>query len=437
MNFERSGIKKFNNVLFISCIAGGILGWFVAEKIYKFLPASMPTVIQVGIYVAFVMTGIAMLAFVPELIVNRLKTSWTGSEILRSILLMIVSIAILGLLGIIFQFIYGLGYSKKQVSQIDDYIFVIDNSGSTDDSDPGNLRFSEVESLLRKLDSSNRFAVEIFDHEIKGKLSLNQVNEAAIREFMDLTGSLENVEKGGTEIQLVLSDVVDTYTQDGRNAAVILLSDGESMSPVDYKYLGDCFVEKNLPIYCVAFSYMGRNGMKTMTKLAENTDGYYCEIDDLSDLQSTINNMIELSSKRSLLERRRGRDNNNILSMILRILFISTLGVLVEIALALIMDYEDLLREALLIHIVFSILAGFTAEFVMRLFSNSSITRLLMCVLMSVVVVSYTEYSYFLNNVSSMDDWEDIPGLEAISPKTNSDLKKKKRNRSHGNDTFL
>lgn len=438
MNFERTGVKKLNNVLFLACIVGAILGWLGAECIYKILPTSMPTTVQVGIYFSILMLSVSLTSFVSELIVNRSKSSWAGNEILRSIFFIITSVIIFGLLGMLFQFIYGLGYTKKQTAQIDDYFFVIDNSGSTDGSDPDNLRFSEVESLISRLNPNNRFAIEVFDDTIDGKIPLSQVNDSSIADLSEFNNRMTSIEKGGTEIQLVLSDVVDNYTLDGRNAAVILLSDGESNSPIDYKYLGNSFLGKNLPIYCVAFSNMGRSGVKTMTRLAEYTDGYYCEIDDLSNLQLTINNMLELTSRRSLLERRRGSDTSNILAMLLRILFVSTLGILVEIALALILDYEDLLKSALFIHIPFSILAGIVAEFIMKLLAYSNVTRLIMCVLMSVVVVSYMKYTYSLENSWDMDtNWNDVPSLQARKSKTSSDLKRRNRNKSHNNSSFL
>lgn len=438
MNFEKTGVKKINGVLLIACMIGAILGWIAAEAIYKILPASLAAVIQTGIYFSVVMLGIAVAALLSELVVNRSKSSWSGSEVLRSFLFIIISVLIFGLLGMLFQFIYGLGYTKKQISQIDDYFFVIDNSGSTEGSDPDNERFSAVEAFIRGLNANNQFAVEVFDDAIEGKLPLNQVNDSSLASLVEFNNQMANMEKGGTEIQLVLSDVVDNYVPNGRSAAAILLSDGESNSPVDYKYLGNIFLDKNMPVYCVAFANMGRSGVKTMTKLAEYTDGFYCEIDDLSTLQSTIEDMMTLTSKRSLLERRRGRDVANILAMILRVLFISILGIAVEIAITFILDYEDLLKDALIIHIPFSILSGITAEFVMKMLPNSNVVRLIMCVLMAVIVGSYMKYTYSLESSIELEsDWGNDPSLQTMKSKTSSDLRKRKHGGSQDKNSFL
>lgn len=438
MDFDRTGIEKFNGVLFISCIAGALIGWLGAEYVYRVVPLSWPAVIQVGIYFAIVIFGVTVASFVSEIVVNRSKSSWTGNEIGRSVLFITASVLAFFLLGMLFQFIYGLGYTDKHKTQIDDYLFVIDNSGSTDSSDPDDLRFSAVEDLVRKLGSDKKFSITVFDDVIEGKLPLKSVNISSLEEMTKFFEQMKNLEKNGTEIQLVLSDVLSDYVQDGRSAAVIFLSDGESNSPVDQVSLGDAYLKKDLPIFCVAFSHMGRKGVKTMTRLSENTNGCYCEIEDLNDLQKTIENMLELTSKRSLLERRRGSDVKNIMALILRVLFIAVLGVLVEIVLTLILDYEELLKTALLIHIPFSVIAGLIAEFGMRILSFPNITRLLMCIFMSIVAVSYMEYTYSLSNSWDMDnDLSSIPSLGERKAKSNSDLKKRSRNGSRDKSSLL
>lgn len=406
MNLERTGVKKPNIVLFVSCIIGAVVGGIVAEILYKQMLTDIPVILQVGIYFSIVILGISILAFVSELVVSRSKSVWTGNEIARSCLLIFASILVFGLLGMLFQFIYGLGYANKHIKQFDDYLFVIDNSSSTDTSDPSDLRFSEVEGFIEGLDENNRFSVEVFDHTIVGKLPLNDVNDQSKQELLAFDDKMKKAEKGGTELQLVLSDVIDNYVPDGRTAAVILLSDGESNSAVDFKLLGNTYQTKSVPIFSVAFSNIGSLGIKTLTELAERTDGYYCEIDDLRNLKETVNNMIELTSRRSLLERRRGSDVSNILAMILRILFISLLGIVVEIVLTLILDYEELLRSGMLIHIPFSILAGITAEVVIRILPSGFMTRLLMDILMAVVVASYMKYTYTLPEGENYSDDE-------------------------------
>ena len=437
MDFERTGVEKFNNILFLACIVGAVIGWAGAEVIYHIAP-SMPVVLQAGIYFAVVMLGILIAAFFSELIASRLKDSWSGGEVGRSILLIVVSVLIFGLFGALFQFLYGLGFTNKHMSQIDDYLFVIDNSGSTDESDPNNLRFSEVENLISKLGVNNHFSIEVFDDSIEGKLPLTAVNDTSRKELSQFNNRMKTTGKGGTELQLVLNDVINNYTPDGRNAAVILLSDGESNSSVDYDALGSAYLKKKLPVFCVAFSYMAPSGVHTMKQLAENTNGYYYEINDLKDLQQTIENMFELTSRRSLLERRRGSDVSNLLATILRILFIAILGILVEVALAFVLDCEDLMKMALVIHIPFSILAGITAEVGMRILPLSNVVRLVMGICMAVCIATYTEYTYSFGNEWDFDeDYSDTPTLEVLKAKSASSVKKKRKNRSGGDNSFL
>lgn len=402
MEFKTKNEKKFNFALMIACLLGGAIGWFLAEIIKSKFLFSLPSVLEVGIYFMIIIAGIALVALISELILNRIKSSWKGPEIVIAFLILLASILIFGALGCLFQFLYGLGFSNKKIGNIDDYLFVIDNSSSTDDSDPDNKRFSEVQTLIESLDSSKRVAVEIFDDEIEGAFPLSELTDTSKQELANFFVQAQIIPKGGTDIQLVLTDVIDKYLDEGRNAAVILLSDGESMEPVDYNMLSDLYIDKKVPIYGVAFDNIGRTGEELMTELAEKTNGYFCQIDDLSDFKNTLETMIKLTSDRNLLERRRGTDVDNILACILRILFISILGILVEVALSLILDSEELIKKSFLIHLPFSIAAGLVLEIVIR-YLPTQYTRLIMVLLMAIVLSSFMKITSILVGSDGFD----------------------------------
>ncbi|MCD7818365.1 MAG: VWA domain-containing protein [Lachnospiraceae bacterium] len=427
--------EKFNFVLFVACLVGAVIGWVLAQLVYGMEPSSMPVVLRVGVYFAMVFLGIALAALIAELVTSRIKSSWDGSELLKSLLFLLAGTLVFFLLGLFFQFIYGLGYTKRDLADLDDYLIVIDNSGSTDGTDPNNERYSAIESLVSSLDATKRVSVEVFDDAIEGVFSLTEMTDEAKANLTAFCDSMQNADKGGTDIQLVLEDVINNYTPEGRNAAVIFLSDGVSGTALDYSYLSDLYSDKDVPIYCVAFANIGWFGKQTMSKLAESTDGYYYEISELSDFQDALQSMMVLTSTRSLLERRRGSDISNILSTILRILFITILGILVAPALALLLDCNELMGRALLIHIPFSVLAGLFMELLIRLLPVA-ITRLLMCLLFAVVVTTYMKISFTFTGGDSWDTDYTDPSLTAIKSKTASNLRKKRGGGSGSPGTF-
>lgn len=413
MEFERTSQKKFNAVLMIACLVGALAGWFIAEFVYNRFLTGLPNIIQVGVYFAIIFFAVAIAAFISELAATRVKSMWVGKEIARSVLFIILGTVIFFLTAMLFQFIYGLSYTKKHtVSTIDDYIFIVDNSSSTDQTDPSDMRFSEIEKLVASLDDSNKIMVEIFDHEIQGRFPLTEANDGTKKELTDFFNQIRLLDKGGTEIQEVLIDAINEYTDNGSNAAAIFLSDGESGSSVDYKLISDEYMKKEVPIYAVAFSNMSHSGKNTMTQLADRTEGYYYEIGDINELSGTLNSVVKLISRRNLLERRTGKDLQKIIPLILRILFIFLLGVLLQIGLTFVLDYEDLIKVSLLKHLPFALLAGIFMEFLLRICSVFGV-RLLMALLMSVVLCSYMKVSVLgLNgDVFSYDSGWDEPGL--------------------------
>ena len=385
-------IKKFDLSLFVSCLVGGLLGMFISEYLYKNIAISCHPVLTCGFYFLIVMLGMGSFGLTSEFITGNLRESnWTGGEKLKAAGIFLGLTLAFALIAMLFQFLYGLGYSRGHTGTVDDYIILIDNSASTYDTDPDKQRFTAVEELIDGLNDSHQIMIEIFDDQVLDVFPLTMLNNKTRKTIIKFMNNARTLECGNTDIQLALMEAIDQYTDTGRSSVLLLLSDGDSY--VDYDVIKQAFNNKSLPIYSVAFSGVGFQGNNLLNQLANNTDGFYYHIEELGDLADVVKSMIRLTNQRSLLESRRGSDFHNILAMIERILFVSTLGILMLLILTAAVDIRSLLTQGMVLHVPLSILAGFLIEFG-TCYWNAKASRMMACVLFSVIVVYYMKISY-------------------------------------------
>ena len=386
--------KKFDVSLFLCCLMGGLLGFMASEALYRLVTGGLPLILQAGIYFAVTALLICLSGWLCEMVTGNLQgASWSGREIGLGLLMAVLFTLALGLAVGLFQFIYGLGYQNRTISNIQDYIVLIDNSGSTYETDPNEERYSSVVALAGNLDETHRMMVKIFEDEVTGTFPMTETTpqmQSQLSQFFEQYRRYDTM--GGTDIEAALTSAAQEYVPEGRSAAVILLSDGESS--VDVDAVAQTYNALGIPIYCVGFSGNGFSGSQLLDLIANSTDGYYCEIDQLSNLSQTVNQMISLSNQRNLLERRRASDMAQILPMILRVVFITLLGVLTGVAIAMTVDSSALLRLPLLLHGLCGLGAGLIMEIGTRTPVPVWILRLLMCLLLSVTAVSFWKTAF-------------------------------------------
>lgn len=378
-------VKKFDKSLLIACLIGGGVGFLLAEFLYSGVTAEWAPVLRTGLFFAVAALCVCLAAMICECVTGNLKGgTWTGGNIGVGFLVVFGAALTFFLLGMLFQFLYGLGIQKKTANHIQDYIILIDNSGSTNDTDPEEERFSSVVELVGGLDPAHNVMVKVFDEEVLGSFPMTPAGGDAadsLQQFLE-----EFDANGGTDLQKVLMEALDEYTPNGREMAVLLLSDG--FSEIELDVLSDAFNEKEMPIFCVSFSDTSFEGSQLLSQIAAETNGYYYEIEELSGLTDAVETMIRLAGQRLLLEARKGSDSNAILARILRILFVTVLGCLLGVAVALAVNNSTVMTAGMPVHAAGSFLAGLVIEFGWFLLPGF-VLRLLMILLMSLIAVSY------------------------------------------------
>lgn len=421
---ERRRVRKFDTSLFLACLVGAALGYVLAEVLYNGLMLDWLPVLRTGFYFAVVVLFVCLAGLLCEMVTGNLRSgSWTGKNIGIGFLMTFLAAVVFFLLGMLFQFLYGLGLNIRTAGNVQDYIVLIDNSGSTYDTDPNEERFSSVVSLVQGLDNTHSIMAKVFDETVLGTFPMTPAGPDTVNSLQSFFGQYDS--NGGTDLQNVLMETVNEYTPTGRDTAVVLLSDG--ISNVDYDAIAAEYTAKNLPIFCVSFADSDREGRGVLTDIADQTNGYFYEIEELSNLSQTVETMIKLANRRQLLDPRRGLDLQNNLARVLRVVFVTVLGVLVAVAVGLAVDSSTVMTSGMPVHAVGALLAGLLAEFGWSLLSGSLI-RLLMSLLISLICVCYIrEYSA----VDAEGGAAERPGRKKPSADLGigdpNDLRKKKR----------
>jgi Ca-activated chloride channel family protein len=368
-------------------LIGGFAGYLIAGKIYGDQSQNWNPVILVGVYFAILSFCICLPGVVSEWLTNHLKErTWDSRETTTAFFLLPLSTLVLFfLLGAIFQFLYGLGIVKSIDEQADDYIIMIDNSGSTESTDPENQRFTAVVDFVKGLDADEKVMVTIFDIENQIVLPLTNAS-AAVPQLEQIFSGYSS--GGGTDIQTALLDSLDHYSDSSRTAMGILMSDG--VSTVGVRQIADSYAEREIRLFTIGFARIGSKGRRVMNRIAQATGGTFYEINEISQLSSALSKVIQYESRRILLDYRPGRDRSNGLFMILRIVFLTILGSVMGVPLIFMLDSEELILPALAVRGAASFVAGILVEWGLYQFHSPNFLRFVMCLLFALVVSFYT-----------------------------------------------
>lgn len=313
-NYSQRKTRLSKVFLFFS-IAASILFFILGEIIYKELVIRINPVIFMGVY--FGVFGLLLFLFLCMASVSeKLKLEKSG------IIISIVCVILLCLLGMLFEFLYELG-GKKEIKAADNYIFVIDNSGSMDVNDPQQERVAAVQQILSDKPDDFKYAVYSFGEFVD---CIRSMGPAAEQE--------ENIAvqpAGGTPVAEVLKRIVgdmeagileyDSYTQ------VILLTDGYATDAGFF----DWNIRESLKFYaknniCINTVGLGTVDERLLKKISDTTEGLNLNISDVGELADAMQSVIRTEkAERNLLSVR-----ENVvpawLYVVMRIGFITILG---------------------------------------------------------------------------------------------------------------
>ena len=373
---DATGNRHFNLLLLIGALIGAAAGFFAGEVILFLLDGLIPLILLSGIYFAQFMFFIFLAVLICEKIDPRLNSRiWTNDHWKDSVKrLPLMSIIAFFVLGCVFQFIYGLSFAKSPVQKADDYIIVIDNSGSMEYNDPFKERFSAVKSFVNELDGSKSVAVMLFSHYTEVVVPLTKVGDG-LRESIE--SELSYLEPdGGTDIQLALEEAAEMSADSGRTTMVIMLSDGESI--VNVRRISDIYNKQGIVLNTIDCCG-GIWESQLLLNLATSTGGMNYQIPEMNQLAGTFSKILTGTKvSRMLLDYRHGREHDSKFFAFLRVLFIMLIGTAMSPALGYMLYNSALMKKLLIQKIITGLLAGLVLEFLLASFWPAPLTRLIM-----------------------------------------------------------
>ncbi len=309
----------YSGKMLIGSILAGVLYAIAAEVLYQKLKQNVSDLVIVTSYLMglFLFAGFAIW-LLSKLVYNRTFKKVSIKQWLGTLAAMLV-------LTIGFEWIYEMQF-QGQVKQYDTYLFVIDNSGSMDGSDPEGLRFKAIENVLKEKADSFSYAVYLFSDSTELVRKLGDQTESADYN----RGENQGMTAIKRALQKVLEDLENgTLDLGKRKGHVILLSDGAATDIDSYGELAavlDGFVQKGVSISTVGLLDADE---QLMSFIAEQAGGVFVSVEDIADLEAAMvqagkNEIVQ----RNLIDYREG-EQKKVLYAGMRIGFLIILGGLI------------------------------------------------------------------------------------------------------------
>lgn len=354
----------------IYSVLGGILGVLLSILIFSLFPED--TLAEGNGFANIVL--IAMLSGLTALfsylgIVLYSQTKAKG-DVVKKGWLPIVALGLVGMLaaGGLLQFLYALEIvaptEEVLVAGADDYVFVLDDSGSMDWNDPNNQRVPAMEGLLTRLNPKNRVALVVFDHSIKHKEELAPIGsdaKAVINQW-----SLNVSPTGGTNIDLALDTAfnLNGVLDPSRKTEMVILTDAEDAGCLDYYVYKDYCDQNNITMSMILLG-VTRDMAGELGDFCEATGGQVLTADNADQLAAAydaIYSGVINQAVRDLIGSRPQETSWNLLLAILRILGWTLIGALYTMFLKALLDKNAKFRYQEGISVTAGFVVGLAAE---------------------------------------------------------------------------
>lgn len=363
--------------MLIGSILAGAVFAVIGEIFYRTFHNGLPRVAMAELYFVglFLFLGLAIW-LIGKTVYSRTFKGVLWGQWIKIFLGMLVLTAA-------FELLYEIRI-KWKAPEIDSYIFAIDNSGSMDSSDPEGLRFAAIDAILEEKPGDFQYAVYTFSDDV---VLARQMGGRSQGEDYD-----KGVNGGGTAVRKTLETILEDIESGelhlaGGTAHVIFLSDGYATDIKEFNKYGittvlNQYAQKEISVSTVGLLDADEDLLALM---AEKTGGVFVDVDDVANLEAAMSEAGNPGTEdmRHLLGYRNAV-RADILYAVMRILFITGLGVVIGLEKAVIcekfLDTAAVIRSSA----VGSALAGICIEVGMNgLGIHPVLIRVLGCILIS------------------------------------------------------
>lgn len=402
--------KRINLAMLGMSTIGGVIGFIIGEVIIGAYKYKLSHGVLMGVYFGVLALCIGSMCLIAEMINPRLNGfTWKNNYLKTSFKFLVpCTLIVLFIAGMIFQFLYeaGIGKAKK----INDVVFAMDTSGSMSKTDPNNERFSAALDLLNSMNEENRVSFYRFDDTAEQIFPMTEVTDKAKKDIEEKLKQHENA-KGNTNMREALLKAYDEIKisgKSGRNAMIILLSDGGDTYDLAQKFDETMkpFKNKGIPIYTIGMS--NENNFYILKKISRESNGNYYSVKEVKDLKGVFNKIYKDTQQRLLIDKRDGVYESSYFYMMLRILLIAIIGCLIAAGVSFVFDNKNLLKGFLVGGFIGGIAAGTIIEigflylpwigFVHRALADIIMALIFTLIPVKVDVKNYSKGSYIGKN---------------------------------------
>lgn len=336
----------------------GLVMWMIEHAIYAVCVDTMPRVLLIGllfmVFALVLLVAVHIHSNIKGIYEQNVLTGGTGE--LSAMLSILLAVVLTFLLAMLFQWIYGLDLGEANTEPTS-YIFLIDDSGSMELSDPTQERYKAIADVLEGQPESFNYMVYGFSNDT-----------AVLREMGPISDGIDELSGenyGGTEIKAALNYIMDDYDNGawdgGENPKVVLLTDGYA---TDIGFFSS--VSKTLRRYVsahITVSTVGLGDVDTslMNQIANTTGGVFVDVSDAADLSEAMSSAARESTSRDLLSERY-MVSWSALYGVLRVLFLSVLGSLIGIGITIAYGLQDTSTVTILSAVIESFVGALIME---------------------------------------------------------------------------
>lgn len=313
---------QLNVQMLLLTLLVGIVAWFISSWTYDLVVDTLPRPLTIGLMFALLSLLVGLGVFIISTVQGTFEENIVTNGSSASVLMIALLAPVLFIaLGALFQWIYGL-HINPDLSEPTAYVFVIDDSGSMEGNDPSQLRYKAIGEVLEKKPSDFPYMVYGFANDVTLLREMQPVSAG--------TAGLTGNSNGGTSIKGALDQVISDYQNGvwdgGETPKVILLTDGYATDLGWFSSINGTLKQYARNRISVSTVGLGDVDVGLMERIAAATGGVFIDISDAASLADAMDNAATQYAVDDLLTTRYpGR--MDVLFGILRILFISLLGV--------------------------------------------------------------------------------------------------------------
>ncbi|MBP3886770.1 MAG: VWA domain-containing protein [Cellulosilyticum sp.] len=386
------GTRRLSGLAILFSLIGAGMAYLLGEFILV-KGEALPEYLQMGLYfgIGAMMITIMVIAsqkVSPQLIGYRWKEMYFKTSLK---LFVPTTLIMVGILGGVFQLIYGLEINEPKTIQ--DIVIAMDRSGSMDTTDPQGERYEAINSFIDHLEGKKRVAMLTFNEHTSLALDFESVSTKAEKEaFKTKLANLNLKNDGQTGIQNVMQEAYKMIKADGKGASVILVSDGAPTdnSAHNIPSLVQDFVAQKIPVYTIGMMYEDPTAESYLQEIANLTGGTYFSTSDTTMLKEVFGMIEYIEEKGTIITPRTGAYAESSLHKVLRVIFLIGMSIAMAVALGIMFDNKYLVKGMVVGALVGGFIGSLLTEYLFLSGYAPVIVRLIYWFFVGVSMMSFT-----------------------------------------------